>query len=100
MKRKIIAKHLKRKYRFHLGEFSNKSFVLFGAERVNYQGPVVRRWVKFNPGLGETLNIIPSSRNTSGLSKLLLKNTPRKPKYVNPKWQPKSIFKEVNQIAS
>ena len=63
------------------------------------QGLVVRRWVKFNPGLGETLNIIPSSRNKSGLSKLLLKNTPRKAKYVNPKWQPKSIFKEVNQIA-
>ena len=35
--------------------------------------------------LGETLNIIPSSRSTSGLSILLLKNTPRKSKYVNPK---------------
>ena len=30
------------------------------------QVPVVRRRVKFNPGLGEILNIIPSSRNTSG----------------------------------
>ena len=48
-------------------------------------GPVVRRSVKFNPGLGETLNIIPLSKNTSGLYKLLLKNTPRKLKYVNPK---------------
>ena len=50
--------------------------------------PVVRSWVKFNTGLGEILNIIPSSRNTPGLSKLLLKITPRKPNYVNPKWQP------------
>ena len=33
----------------------------------------VRKWVKFNPGLGEILNTIPSSRNTSGFSKLLLK---------------------------
>ena len=57
------------------------------------QGPVVRRWVKFNPGLGETLNIIISSGNITGLVKLLLKNTPRKSNYVNPKWQPKSIFK-------
>ena len=40
------------------------------------------------------LSIIPSSKNTSGLSKLLLKNTPRKPDYVNPKWQRKSIFKD------
>ena len=31
-------------------------------------GPVVRRSVKFNPGLGETLNIIPLSKNTSGAS--------------------------------
>ena len=61
--------------------------------------PVVWRWVKFNPGLGEALNIFPSSKNTSRLSKLLSKNTPRKLKYVNPKWQHQSIFKEVNQIA-
>ena len=39
------------------------------------QGPVVRRWVKFNPWLGETSNIIPSSRNAFGFFKLLLKNT-------------------------
>ena len=51
----------------------------------NQHGPVVQRRVKLNPGLDETLNIIPSSRNTSGLSKLLLKNTPRKPKYANSK---------------
>ena len=64
------------------------------------QGPVVRRWVKFNPGLGETLNVIPSSRNASGFSKLLLKNTSSKLSFVNPKQQPKTIFKEVNSIVS
>ena len=48
-------------------------------------GPVVQKWVKFNPGLGEILSYIISSRNTSGLSKILLKYTPRKPDYANPK---------------
>ena len=63
-------------------------------------GPVVRRWVKFNPGLGETLNIILSSINASGLSKLLLKNTSSKPSNVNKKWQTESIFKGVNSVVS
>ena len=58
--------------------------VSFKAESVKFQeyfpiqGPVARR-VKFNPELDETLNIIPSSRNTSGFSKLLLKSTSSHP---------------------
>ena len=63
------------------------------------QGPVVWKWVTFSEGLSETFNSIPLSRNTSGLSKVLLKYTPRKPNYINRKWQPKSIFKEVDPIA-
>ena len=60
-------------------------------------GPVVQKWVKFNPGLGEILSNIISSKNTSSLSKIILKYTPWKPDYANPKCQPKSMIEEVNQ---
>ena len=40
------------------------------------QRPVVHKWVKFNPGLGETLNkVILISRIMSAISKMLLKLT-------------------------
>ena len=35
MKSYILPNCLKGKYGYHLGEFSNTSFVVFGAERVN-----------------------------------------------------------------
>ena len=38
-----------------------------------------RKWAIFNQGLVETLNQIPYSKNTSGLSIVLLKYTPRIP---------------------
>ena len=53
--------------------------------QIIYLGPVVRKWVKFNQEFGKTLNKIPLSKNTSGLSKVLLKHTPRKPNYENQK---------------
>ena len=65
--------------------------------QIIYLGPVVRKWVKFNQWLGETLNKIPLSKNTSGLSKVLLKYTPRKSSYVKSTRQPKSFFKGKTQ---
>ena len=38
-----------------------------------------RKWAIFNQGLVETLNQIPYSKNTSGLSIVLLKYNPRIP---------------------
>ena len=51
--------------------------------------PVSRSWKQVGPGygLGETL-----SSDKSRLSKVLLKVHPKETNFVNPKWQPKSIF--------
>ena len=40
MKRKILSKCLKGKYGYHLREFSDTSFIVFGAERVNKLRPI------------------------------------------------------------
>ena len=48
-------------------------------------GPVSRKWVKFNPGLGTTLSQIIIETRLAFPKNILLKYTPRKPNYVDPK---------------
>ena len=55
--------------------------------KFNPLGLLVKKWVKFKPRLGETLNLFSLSRNSSSFSKVLLKYTPQQPNYVNQKWQ-------------
>ena len=47
-------------------------------------GSVVRNWVKFNLGLGETLNLFLILETRTVFFKVVLKYTPIKPNYVHP----------------